>query len=346
MKTLVNILLAVLIVVVVAAIAVAGYLIYPGTPSHASSLIFQGYVPLPSDNVLSVLDYLTVKDDKLFVTSESTGDLYRIQIRKDSLPTAADVAKLQGEPAAHGVVIDPSSHLGYVTRSEANTVDVFDPVKMIVIKRIPVADGPDAIFYDEINRLVYVASGDSHLATLIDPSTGTVLATIPLGGAPEYAALDAGTKFLYQNLHDTNSVAVVDVVKRTVAERWPLQGCEAPTGMAIDEIHRRLFIGCGANAVLAIFDLDGHRVITTVPIGMAPDSVVFDSTLRRIYTTGKAGVLIVIQQGEPTKYTILDTVHLHYGAHTLTVDPTTHTLYVGYASVVVNPRVAVFSPRI
>ncbi|HWS67174.1 MAG TPA: hypothetical protein VN325_30775 [Steroidobacteraceae bacterium] len=345
MKTLVKISLAGLGVVVIAAVAVVGYLIYPGTPSHASSLVFQGYVPLPSEKVLSVLDYLTVMDDKLFVTGESTGDVYRVQIRKDSLPTAADVAKLHGEPAAHGVVIEPSSHLAYVTRSEANTVDIFEPAKMTLIKRIPVADDPDAIFYDAFDKLVYVASGDSHLATLIDPSTQTTLATIPLGGAPEYATLDTATKLLYQNLHDTNAVVAVDVTKRAVAQRWPLQGCEAPTGMAIDEIHRRLFIGCGANAVLAIFDLDEHRVIATVPIGMAPDSVAFDPPLHRIYTTGKSGVLIVIQQDEPNKYSILDTVHLHYGAHTLTVDFTTHTLYVGYAGLVVNPRVAVFIPR-
>jgi YVTN family beta-propeller protein len=214
-----------------------------------------------------------------------------------------------------------------------------------LIKRIPVADDPDAIFYDEFDKLVYVASGDSHLATLIDPSTQTTLATIPLGGAPEYATLDTATKLLYQNLHDTNAVVAVDITKRTVAQRWPLQGCEAPTGMAIDEIHRRLFIGCGANAVLAIFDLDEHRVVATVPIGMAPDSVAFDPPLHRVYTTGKSGVLIVIQQDESNKYRILDTVHLHYGAHTLTVDPTTHTLYVGYAGLVVNPRVAVFIPR-
>jgi YVTN family beta-propeller protein len=344
MKTLIKISLAGLGVVVVAAIAAAGYLIYPGTPSHASSLVFQGYVPLPSDRLLSVLDYLTVKDDKLFVTGESTGDVYRVQIRQDSLSTAADVAKLHGEPAAHGVVIEPSSHLGFVTRSEANTVDIFDPEKMAVIKRIPVADDPDAIFYDESDKLVYVASGDSHLATLIDPSTQTTLATIPLGGAPEYATLDAATRLLYQNLHDTNILVAVDITKRAVAQRWPLQGCEAPTGMAIDEIHRRLFIGCGGNAVLAIFDLDQHRVVATVPIGMAPDSVAFDPPLHRIYTTGKSGNLVVIEQDQPNKYEILDTVHLHYGAHTLAVDPRTHSLYVGYAGLVVNPRVAVFIP--
>jgi YVTN family beta-propeller protein len=346
MKTFIKFTLGSLGVVAAVAIAVAGYLIYPGTPSKASSLIFQGYVPLRSHSVLSVLDYLTMNDDKLFVTGESTGDVYRVQISKGSLPTVADVEQLpEEEPATHGVVIDPSSHLAFVTRSEANTVDIFDPAKMVVIKRIPVADDPDAIFYDEFDKLIYVASGDSHLATLIDPSTQTTIATIPLGGAPEYAAFDASTRLLYQNLHDTSTVVAVDIAKRAVVQGWPLQGCEAPTGMAIDEIHRRLFIGCNANSVLAIFDLNEHRVVATVPIGKAPDSVAFDPELHRIYTTGKSGVLVVIQQDEPNKYRVLDTVHLHYGAHTLALNLATHALYVGYASLVVNPRVAVFIPR-
>ena len=344
-KTTIKILLRGVAVVVAAAIAAAGYLIYPGTPSDASSLAFQGFVPLPSAALLSVLDYLTVNEHELFVTNESTGDVYRVHIRKDVLPTAADVARLPGEPAVHGVVIDPSSHLAFVTRSDANSVDIFDPAKMAAIKRIPVVDDPDAIFYDDFNKLVYVASGDSHLATLIDPSTRATLATIPLGGKPEYATLDASTRLLYQNLHDTDSVVAIDIAKRSVVERWPLPGCTAPTGMAFDDIHRRLFIACGANAVLAVFDLIEHRVVATVPIGKGPDSVAFDSELHRIYTTGRSGTLVVIQQDEPNKYRIVDTVHLHYGAHTLTVDPTTHVLYVGYAGLVVNPRVAVFIPR-
>jgi DNA-binding beta-propeller fold protein YncE len=345
-KTVIKFALGTLGVMAAVAIAVGGYLIYPGTPSKSSSLIFQGYVPLESDSVLSVLDYLTVNDETLFVTGESTGDVYRVQLGKGPLPAAADVEKLPGEgPATHGVVIDPSSHLAFVTRSEANTVDIFDPAKMAVIKRIPVADDPDAIFYDEFDKLMYVASGDSHLATLIDPASQTTIGTIPLGGAPEYAAFDASTRLLYQNLHDTSTVVAVNISKRAVVQGWPLQGCNAPTGMAIDEIHRRLFIGCNANAVLAIFDLDEHRVVATVPIGKGPDTVAFDPALHRIYTTGKSGVLVVIRQDEPNKYQVLDTVHLHYGAHTLTVDPKTHAVYVGYAGLVVNPRVAVFIPR-
>src|SRR5260370_27656164 len=154
MKTLIKVVLESVGVMTVAAVVVAGYLIYPGTPSSASSMIFQGYVPLRSDGVLSLLDYLTVNDDMLFVAGESTVDVYRVRINQNSLPTAADVEKMPGEePATHGVVIDPSSHLAFVTSSEANTVDVFDPATMLVIKRIPVADDPDAIFYDEFDKL-------------------------------------------------------------------------------------------------------------------------------------------------------------------------------------------------
>jgi YVTN family beta-propeller protein len=345
MKTTITILVRGAAVVAAAAIAIAGYLIYPGKPSEASSLIFQGFVPLPSAAVLSVLDYLTVNEQELFVTNESTGDVYRVHLRQGVLPTAADVARLPGEPAAHGVVVEPSSHVAFVTRSDANSVDVFDPATLAAIKHIPVADDPDAIFYDEFNKLVYVASGDSHLATLIDPATHATLATIRLGGKPEYASLDASTRLLYQNLHDTDSVVAIDIAQRAVVQRWPLQGCKAPTGMAFDDIHRRLFIACGANAVLAVFDLTEHRVVAAIPIGKGPDSVAFDSELHRIYTAGKSGALVVIQQDEPNKYRTLDTVHLHYGAHTLTVDPRTHVLYVGYAGLVVNPRVAVFIPR-
>jgi hypothetical protein len=73
------------------------------------------------------------------------------------------------------------------------------------------------------------------------------------------------------------------------------------------------------------------------------DSVVFDAGLRRIYTTGRSGKLVVIQQDAADSYHVLDSISLHYGAHTLMVDPATHWVYVAYASLLVQPRLAVFS---
>jgi DNA-binding beta-propeller fold protein YncE len=140
-------------------------------------------------------------------------------------------------------------------------------------------------------------------------------------------------------------VAAVDIAKKSVVQRWPIHPCEGPSGMAIDQEHRRLFIVCSSNATLVIFDLVGHRVVTSLPIGGGPDSVAFDRELRRIYSTGKSGILSVIQQDSPDAYHVLDTIHLHYGAHTLAIDPATHELFVGYASLLVQPRLAVFSPN-
>ena len=329
------------LVLVMAGLAAA--LIYPGAPSAARSLKFQGYVALPRSGGLSILDYLTIDGRDLYVTSESSGDVYKIVLNGSALPTAP-VAVLAGPPAAHGVVVDPASHLAYVTRSEANTVDVFDPATMRLVKRISVADDADGIFYDPANKLIYADSGDAKVATVIDPATQATVATIPLGGAPEFAAFDAQTNLLYQNLKDANSVVAVDLAKRSVTQRWPLDRCMGPSGMAIETTQRRLFVVCSGNARLVVFNLDTHRVTSSLPIGGGPDSVGYDAGLHRLYTTGKSGVLSVIQQDSPDSYRQLDQVRLHYGAHTLAVDPASHAVYVGYASLLLPARVAVFAP--
>ena len=321
-------------------------MIFPGTPSNAKSLKFEGFVPLPKDRragLLTVMDYLTLNGKDLFVTNVSSGTVYKIPLQADGLPTADDVTMFQLEPAAHGVVIDPASGMAFVTRSEANTVDIFDPSAMRLVARIPVADDPDEIFYIAANRTIYVANGDGKTATLIDPATRKVLAAISLDGKPEFGVFDTQTNLFYQNLEDTSSIAAVDLNKRVVTARWPLDDCVHPTGMALDEQSRQLLIGCSGNSSLAVFDIEKHQVVTSVPVGGGPDSVAYDAQLHRIYVTGRSGVLCVVERGSKGALTTLDTIPLHYGAHTLAVDPESHRLYVAYASLVIAPRIAVFS---
>lgn len=346
-RTVVKAFLWVLVVALTGLLALVLWMIFPGTPGSAKSLKFEGFVPLPKDGrggLLTVLDYLTLNGKDLFVTNVSTGTVYKIPLPPEGLPTTSDVSMFQLEPAAHGVVIDPATGMAFVSRSEANTVDVFDPSTMLLVTRIPVADDPDGIFYIAANRIIYVANGDGKTATLIDPATQKVSATISLGGKPEFGVFDAQTNLFYQNLEDTSSIAAVDLNKRVATTRWPLQDCEHPTGMALDEQSRQLFIGCAGNSRLAVFDLEQHRVITTVPVGGGPDSVAYDSQLHRIYVTGRSGVLCVVERDSKGALTTLDSISLHYGAHTLAVDPESHRLYVAYASLVVVPRIAVFSP--
>jgi DNA-binding beta-propeller fold protein YncE len=320
-------------------------LVWHGTPSPASTLDFQGFIELPSTRRLNVLDYLTLRGRQLFVTNESSGSVYRVTLTADENPTGATVASMDGQPAPHGVALPRGGEIAYVTRSEANAVDVFDPRTMVRTGSIRVPEDADAILYDTASDLIYVAHGDAHVATLIDPKQQRVIGAIQLGGKPEFPVLDSRTHLVYQNLQDTNRVGVVDLSKRQVIDRWPLEGCDGPTGMALDGASQRLFIGCNHNAKLVVFDLISHRVVATFSIGGGPDSVAFDAALHRIYVTGKSGMLTVIEQQDPNTYRIIDQVHLHYGAHTLALDPATHTLFVGYASLFTSPRIAVFTAR-
>ena len=153
----------------------AGFAV-PGTPKSTPSLAFAGFIHLPRVSgvgILSALDYLTVNDRTLFVASIRPGAIYRVPLREGALPRTSDVTALDGGPSAHGVAFDPDSQLGFVSRSGANTVDVFDPRTMQVLHRIPVDEDVDAILFDPSSKLVYAASGSPSLATLIHPVTAS-----------------------------------------------------------------------------------------------------------------------------------------------------------------------------
>jgi DNA-binding beta-propeller fold protein YncE len=335
--------LVALVFIGVAASAVL-YLVYPGTPSRSRFLTFQGFIDLPQTGRLNVLDYLTLRDHVLFVTAESSGKVFRVTLDPGTQTSATSVSTLLGGGAVHGVALMPSPNVAFVTRGEENTVDVFDPISLQQIKRIPVADDADAILYDPTTKLIYVANGDAHLATLIDPDKQATVATVALNAKPEYPALDIHTGLLYQNLTDTNLVAAIDLAQKAIVGKWSLAPCEGPSGMAIDSEQRRLFSVCSHNAMLVVFDLERHHLIASLKIGGGPDSVAFDAALHRIYAAGKSGKLDVVQQDGPDRYQLLDQISTHYGAHTLVVDPASHQVFVGYASLFNHPRIAVFSP--
>jgi DNA-binding beta-propeller fold protein YncE len=206
-----------------------------------------------------------------------------------------------------------------------------------------VADDPDAILYDAARDLIYAVSGEAGVGTLIDPGTKKIVGTIPLGAKAESAAIDPASGLLYQNLESANSLAIIDLDKRRIVDRQPLGPCKGPSGIAIDAKLRRAFIVCGGNAMLVVFDLVDHHIVTSMAIGSKPDVVDFDPVLKRIYATGLAGTLSIVQQKSADTYELLDEISTHFWAHTLAVDPATHKVYIAYAGLMVAPRVAVFS---
>ena len=73
-----------------------GYLIYPGTPSRSKVMAFEGcFIELPRRGPLTVLDYLTLGDQGLFVTNVSSGALFKIAFDSSDVK-ASTVSEMSG----------------------------------------------------------------------------------------------------------------------------------------------------------------------------------------------------------------------------------------------------------
>lgn len=330
-------------VLVLGLAALAVFLIVPRAPSESDAVKFEGFVDLPRSGLLSALDYLVKDGGHLFVASISSGDVLDVAVDEAGTPAVARVRTIGGGGSAHGVAVVASEQIGFITRAGLNAVDVFDRRTLRLVKRIHVAEDPDAVLYDAATNLVYVASGSARVATLIDARERRVVATIRLPGKPEFAALDSNAGLLYQNLQDTNTVVAIDLKKRAVVNAWPLDACDGPSGMSIDANARRLFVVCGGSDKLVVLNLETFKAVASIPLGRLSDSVVFDTALQRLYVAGGAGRLTVIQRDDGDGYRVLGKVATHVGAHTLALDPDSHKVYLACSGVLGSPRIAVFS---
>ena len=229
---------------------------------------------------------------------------------------------------AHGVALVPEKNLGFFTNGRAGTVTVFDSKTLQPKESIKVGENPDAIIYDSHSKHVIVMNGRSKNMMAIDPSTLKVVADVPLGGKLEYAAADEG--HVYINVEDTGEIAAVDSKTWKLSQRWKLNGCEEPSGLAIDLKQDRLFTVCGNKKMLVINAKDGSE-LASLPTGDGTDGAGYDPGLNLAFASNGEGTLTVVSETKDGKYEVAQNVTTARGARTMTVDPKTHKVYVDTA---------------
>jgi YVTN family beta-propeller protein len=227
---------------------------------------------------------------------------------------------------AHGTAIAAEFNHGFSTNGKSNAVTMFDLKTLKVLKQIPAGQGPDAIIYDPVTRRVFAFNGDGNTSTVIDAENGKVLGTVDLGGGPEFAAAD-GQGHVFNNLEDQSQLVKIDARKLKAEEHWPLAPCQKPSSMAMDQPHRRLFIGCRSH-VMAVVNADTGHVITTLPIGDHVDATSFDPATGLIFNSNGDGTVTVIHQDSPDTYSLFQTVKTYKGAKTHALDVKTHRLFL------------------
>jgi DNA-binding beta-propeller fold protein YncE len=97
--------------------------------------------------------------------------------------------------------------------------------------------------------------------------------------------------------------------------------------MAIDLEHHRLFVGCRSKQ-LVVLDLGTGTIIAALPIGAGVDACSYDPATHRVFASCKDGTVAVIKAESTGAYTLVGTLKTESGSKTMTLDASTHKLYI------------------
>jgi YVTN family beta-propeller protein len=243
------------------------------------------------------------------------------------LKTGKTIGKIPNTNGIHGIAVASTLNKGFTSNGRDSSVTIFDLKTLEVTGKIKVTGkNPDAILYDAFSQKLFTFNGGSSSATVIDAKSNVVIATIALDGKPEFPSSNGQGK-IYVNIEDKNKISVINTISLTVENSWSIAPGEEPSGLALDNETHRLFSVCG-NKLMVISDAEAGKVITTLPIGDRCDGVAFDPGLKRAYSSNGEGSITVVQEENKDSFKVLETVTTVRGARTITLDKTTHHLYL------------------
>jgi DNA-binding beta-propeller fold protein YncE len=227
----------------------------------------------------------------------------------------------------HGIAIATDLNKGFTSNGRDSSVTVFNLKTLGVITKVKVTGrNPDAILYDPFSKKVFTFNGGSSNSTVIDAQDYKVVATIPLEGKPEFSVTDGKGK-IYVNIEDKSLVDQINATTLKVEHSWSIAPGEEPSGLALDNQNHRLFSVCG-NKLMVVTDAETGKIITTLPIGDRCDGVTFDPDKKRAYSSNGEGTITVVQEENSNSFKVLETITTQLGARTITIDKTTHHLYL------------------
>jgi hypothetical protein len=85
--------------------------------------------------------------------------------------------------------------------------------------------------------------------------------------------------------------------------------------MALDETHRRLFVGCRQPGSLLVFDTQSGKQLASLET-LSSDDIFYDGNKGRIYVIGSKGFVDVFQQDDADHYRKLATYPTSPGSGT------------------------------
>jgi DNA-binding beta-propeller fold protein YncE len=290
--------------------------------AEAPNLKLLHTVPLPG--VKGRFDHFAIdlKGRRLFVAALGNNTLEIIDIEN-----AKRLHAITGLHKPTGVLYLANANQFGIANGDDGTFRVYNGQDYKPLTTLKSLDDADNARFDAKANRVYVGYGDGALA-VIDPANWKMLASIKLSAHPESFQLEPQGDKIFVNLPDAKRVAVVDRAQRAASASWPMQKFQANFPMALDELNRRLFVGCRSPARLLVFDTAAGKPITDLAISGDTDDLFYDPQSKSIYISCGEGFIDTVAQASPDKFERLNRIPTRTGARTSFFSPERHEFYL------------------
>ena len=79
---------------------------------------------------------------------------------------------------------------------------------------------------------------------------------------------------------------------------------------------------------MVMMDSETGKVLASVPIGQGVDASAFDPATHLAFCSSGDGTVTIAHEDLPDKLSVVQTLKTERGARTMTIDPTTHKIYL------------------
>jgi len=252
------------------------------------------------------------------------------EIKVIDADSGALITNITGLKQDHGVAVASEFGRGFISDGGQGKVIIFDLKSLMVTGEAKADQDADSVVYDPSSKRVFVMNGDPHSSTVIDAKSGSVVGTIDLGGGPEFAVAD-GNGTVYVNLEDKSELVAINSRTLKIKSRWPLAPAGAPTALAMDVPHHRLFSAGRNPQMLVVLDSDSGKVLQSFPISAGVDAAAYEPATGLLFVSTREGMVHVFHEDSPDKFSEAETIKTEFGAKTMGLDTKTHNLFLDTA---------------
>lgn len=200
------------------------------------------------------------------------------------------VARISQIDNPRGIAVDDAANRVYIALAGSNRIAVVDSTNWQVVQLIALKSTPEKLLWIPDMKTLFVTSVRERSIDMVDLRIGTETSNVELNGLPQDIVYDPASRRLLISLQDLGQIVALNRSYQ-IDQRFQL-AASAPTGLALDSDHRRLYVA--VRYAVLILNADTGSEISRIPAPGGMNSLSLDPADGLLYAAAGDGSVLAI----------------------------------------------------